>query len=190
MDLYLIIFMALATVVVFLFIFKKIWYNSTYYKTQYIAIMARMGDFKNSFKGVRHDKIKKQIEYKQKDILTDLISFKMVLENIDYKSKNQKVYLKKLKQLLYIDLISFTLCFNEKYKNRDISKLYKEKKFKELQEFIEIDIIDPIIAQYEVYTEIKNTKNSMDKEILMLMQNIERKTKKQKEKIFGEFKKT
>lgn len=100
------------------------------------------------------------------------------------------MYLKKLKQLLYIDLISFTLCFNEKYKNRDISKLYKEKKFKELQEFIEIDIIDPIIAQYEVYTEIKNTKNSMDKEILMLMQNIERKTKKQKEKIFGEFKKT
>lgn len=190
MDLYLIIFMALTTLIVCFFISKKIWYNKAYYQTQHMAIISRMGDFKNYFNNVRIDKMENQIDYKKKDILTDLVSFKLVVDTIDYKNKNQKVYLKKLKQLLYIDFISFTLCFNENYKSKDIKKLYKEKEFKKLQELIEMDLIDPMLAQYEVYIEVKNSKNSMNKEILMLMQNIERKMHKQKEKINGTFHKT
>lgn len=189
MDFYLILFMLLSTVVVIFFISKKIWYNNTYYKTQYVAIVSRMNDFKKSFENVRSDKREKQVEYKRNDILTDLVSFKIIVENMAYKNKNQKVYLSKLTQLLYIDFISFVLCFDKQYSNQDLKKLYKEKKFKTLKEKIDLDFVDPIIAQYEVYSEVKEEKNTINKNIVLLMQNIERKIIKQKEKIENTFKK-
>lgn len=189
MDFYLILFMLLSTVVVIFFISKKIWYNNTYYKTQYVAIVSRMNDFKKSFENVRSDKREKQVEYKRNDILTDLVSFKIIVENMAYKNKNQKVYLSKLTQLLYIDFISFVLCFDKQYSNQDLKKLYKEKKFKALKEKIDLDFVDPIIAQYEVYSEVKEEKNTINKNIVLLMQNIERKIIKQKEKIENTFKK-
>lgn len=189
MDFYLILFMLLSTVVVIFFISKKIWYNNTYYKTQYVAIVSRMNDFKKSFENVRSDKREKQIEYKRNDILTDLVSFKIIVENMTYKNKNQKVYLSKLTQLLYIDFISFVLCFDKQYSNQALKKLYKEKKFKALKEKIDLDFVDPMIAQYEVYSEVKEEKNTINKNIVLLMQNIERKIIKQKEKIENTFKK-
>lgn len=174
MNTFLLIVMVFVTAIVLIKLLKNAYFSKAYYKLQKVSILTKIEEFKHK---------KENLEYKKKELIYELVAFSFVCEQFKYLSSNQKKYLKKIKDLLYIDLIAILSSIEDQSVKIDLNNIGKKNIFKKLINCINFDIINEELVNYEAYLEVKDKRNSLNKKQILKMQNIDKKRNKQQESI-------